>query len=178
MVYLLAFCESHSTASLVPTVVTNMEVNLQYACFRFYPSLASVSTHFTKYRATALGIVAAGSSVGACKLRSSTPRALIAKLTAAGDPTGGVVYPIILQRIFISHGFRIGVLVSGLASAVACVVSALTVTTASKPTSPSHLLSGAKPKPKVQRKLFDLKSITDTRFALLVVGSCFVALGA
>lgn len=119
----------------------------------FYPSLASVSTHFTKYRATALGIVAAGSSVG------------------------GVVYPIILQRIFISHGFRIGVLVSGLASAVACVVSALTVTTASKPTSPSHLLSGAKPKPKVQRKLFDLKSITDTRFALLVVGSCFVALG-
>ncbi|EAU80861.2 hypothetical protein CC1G_03037 [Coprinopsis cinerea okayama7 len=30
----------------------------------FYPSLASVSTHFLKYRATALGIAAAGSSFG------------------------------------------------------------------------------------------------------------------
>ncbi|KAG6826958.1 hypothetical protein H0H92_013771 [Tricholoma furcatifolium] len=30
----------------------------------FYPSLASVSTYFTKYRATALGIAAAGSSIG------------------------------------------------------------------------------------------------------------------
>ena len=34
------------------------------SCDRFYPSMASVSTHFTKYRATALGLVAAGSSVG------------------------------------------------------------------------------------------------------------------
>lgn len=31
---------------------------------RFYPSLASITTHFSNYRATALGIAAAGSSVG------------------------------------------------------------------------------------------------------------------
>jgi len=31
---------------------------------RFYPSMASVSTHFSGYRATALGIAAAGSSLG------------------------------------------------------------------------------------------------------------------
>lgn len=31
---------------------------------RFYPSLASVFTHFKCYRATMLGIAAAGSSVG------------------------------------------------------------------------------------------------------------------
>ena len=30
----------------------------------FYPSLSSVSTHFSKYRATALGIASAGSSFG------------------------------------------------------------------------------------------------------------------
>ncbi|KAF5340689.1 hypothetical protein D9611_007314 [Ephemerocybe angulata] len=107
-----------------------------------------VSTHFTKYRATALGIVAAGSR--------------------------GVVYPIILQRLFQSHGFRTGVLICGLASSVACLIAALTVKVAIA--SPTHVMNG-KPKARVQRKLFDLKSITDKRFALLVVGSCFVALG-
>ena len=33
--------------------------------FRFYPSLSSISTHFSKYRATALGVAVAGTSVGA-----------------------------------------------------------------------------------------------------------------
>ena len=32
---------------------------------RFYPSLPSISTHFSKYRATALGAAVAGASVGA-----------------------------------------------------------------------------------------------------------------
>jgi len=31
---------------------------------RFYPSLASISTHFLKYRATAIGIAVAGSGLG------------------------------------------------------------------------------------------------------------------
>lgn len=31
---------------------------------RFYPPLASISTHFNKYRATALGIAMAGSGLG------------------------------------------------------------------------------------------------------------------
>ncbi|TEB24234.1 MFS general substrate transporter [Coprinellus micaceus] len=106
----------------------------------FYPSMASVSTHFTKY----LG-------------------------------TGGVAYPIILQRLFESHGFRNGLLICGLSSSLACCISALTVTTARPPSS----ARGPTGKPKVKRpaKFFDPKSITDTRFSLLVVGSCFVALG-
>jgi len=33
--------------------------------YSFYPSLAAVSTHFDKYRASALGVVAAGSGIGA-----------------------------------------------------------------------------------------------------------------
>jgi len=33
---------------------------------RFYPSLAAITTQFTTYRATALGIAAAGSSLGTC----------------------------------------------------------------------------------------------------------------
>ena len=32
--------------------------------YSFYPSLAAVSTHFDKYRGSALGIAAAGSGVG------------------------------------------------------------------------------------------------------------------
>ena len=34
--------------------------------FRFYPSLSAISTHFNKYRSTALGIAIAGSGVGQC----------------------------------------------------------------------------------------------------------------
>ena len=37
---------------------------LKRTAHRFYPSLASVSTYFTKYKATAIGLAAAGSSVG------------------------------------------------------------------------------------------------------------------
>ncbi|EPQ54896.1 monocarboxylate permease [Gloeophyllum trabeum ATCC 11539] len=47
----------------------------------FYPSLASVSTHFKRYRATAIGIAVAGSSVG------------------------GIVYPIMLDTLFPRLGF-------------------------------------------------------------------------
>jgi hypothetical protein len=35
-----------------------------YSTYRFYPSLAACSTHFVKYRATALGMAAAGSGIG------------------------------------------------------------------------------------------------------------------
>ena len=31
---------------------------------RFYPSIASVSTHYSKYKATAIGIALAGTSIG------------------------------------------------------------------------------------------------------------------
>ncbi|KAH7927642.1 MFS general substrate transporter [Leucogyrophana mollusca] len=69
----------------------------------FYPSMASVSTHFTKYRATALGISAAGSSVG------------------------GVVYPILLRYLFGTIGFNWAVRASGLVSAACCALAILTV---------------------------------------------------
>ncbi|KAF5374180.1 hypothetical protein D9615_008864 [Tricholomella constricta] len=59
----------------------------------FYPSLASISTYFSRYRATALGVAAAGTSIG------------------------GVVYPIMLQRLFALVGFGWGVRISGLISA-------------------------------------------------------------
>jgi len=39
--------------------------NLPHLIYSFYPSLASVSTHFSKYRASALGIATAGSCFGA-----------------------------------------------------------------------------------------------------------------
>ncbi|KAK7689981.1 hypothetical protein QCA50_006621 [Cerrena zonata] len=55
----------------------------------FYPSLAAISTHFSKYRATALGIAVAGSGVG------------------------GVIYPILFRRLFTTCGFAWGVRIAG-----------------------------------------------------------------
>ncbi|KAI0076206.1 MFS general substrate transporter [Panus rudis PR-1116 ss-1] len=70
----------------------------------FYPALASVSTHFKKYRATALGLALSGSGVG------------------------GVIYPIMFRQLFELCGFAWGVRISGFiglaASGVAvCLVS-------------------------------------------------------
>ncbi|KAM6493808.1 Major facilitator superfamily domain containing protein [Amanita muscaria] len=69
----------------------------------FYPSIASISTHFSKYRATAVGIAAAGSSVG------------------------GVVYPIVLQYLFRKFGFPWAVRICGISSTFLCGVATLTV---------------------------------------------------
>ncbi|KAF7296229.1 Monocarboxylate permease-like protein [Mycena chlorophos] len=122
----------------------------------FYPCLSSVSTHFTKYRATALGIVASGSSFG------------------------GVMYPLLLERLF-AHpkiGFGWAVRISALLSVVLCVLAVLTV---SRYEAPGQNL-------RVTAKLRDRHAATadgarlsemcrDPRFALLALGSSFVALG-
>ncbi|KAJ6475589.1 MFS general substrate transporter [Mycena sanguinolenta] len=105
----------------------------------FYPSLSSTATYFQKYRATALGIAASGSSFG------------------------GVMYPILLQRLFQLVGFGWGVRISGLLSSVMCGIAVLTVTSASL---------------KKQRATCQLsETLTDSRFLLLAAGSSFVALG-
>ncbi|TFK48836.1 MFS general substrate transporter [Heliocybe sulcata] len=65
----------------------------------FYPSLASVSTHFQKYRATAIGISVAGSSVG------------------------GIVYPIVLDHLFPKLGFAWTVRVLGFIGLGTCSVA-------------------------------------------------------
>ena len=76
---------------------------------------------------------------------------------------GGAVYPIILQFLFDTVGFSWGVRISGLVSSVICGTATLMV---------SSLF--------IQRKAgpyFDISTIADIRFALLAVGSAFVALG-
>jgi len=62
-----------------------------------------VATHFNDYRATAIGIVSAGSGCG------------------------GVAYPIMLRYLFNKVGFGWAVRISSLMSAVLCVVAILTV---------------------------------------------------
>ncbi|KAF7345139.1 putative transporter MCH4 [Mycena sanguinolenta] len=105
----------------------------------FYPSLSSTATYFCKYRATALGIVASGSSFG------------------------GIMYPILLRRLFQLVGFGWGVRISGLLSGVMCCVGTLTVTSASL---------------KKQRMTCRFsETLADSRFLLLAAGSSFVALG-
>ncbi|KAF7342736.1 Monocarboxylate permease-like protein [Mycena sanguinolenta] len=106
----------------------------------FYPSLSSVSTYFSKYRATALGVVASGSSFG------------------------GVMYPIMLQRLFQLVGFGWGVRISGLISGAVCCVAVFTVTRYAPP----------KQRGATCRLL---ETLTDSRFVLLATGSSFVALG-
>ncbi|KAI0823271.1 MFS general substrate transporter [Trametes gibbosa] len=70
----------------------------------FYPSLAAISTHFKKYRSTALGIAVAGSGAG------------------------GVVYPIMYQQLFNKVGFAWTVRISGFISLALCGVAVVTVT--------------------------------------------------
>jgi predicted MFS family arabinose efflux permease len=71
--------------------------------------MASISTHFSKYRATALGIVAAGSSLG------------------------GVVFPIIMRHLFDVIGFGWTLRVMGLISAVGCSVAVVAVSSNKPP---------------------------------------------
>ncbi|CAK5274464.1 unnamed protein product [Mycena citricolor] len=106
----------------------------------FYPSLSSVSTYFCKYRATALGVVASGSSLG------------------------GVMYPVMLQRLFERVGFAWGVRISGLISGALCCVALATVTRYAPPKQ-----RGAACRVK--------DTLRDGRFMLLAAGSSLVALG-
>ncbi|KAJ6460074.1 MFS general substrate transporter [Mycena vitilis] len=106
----------------------------------FYPSLSSVSTYFCKYRATALGVVASGSSFG------------------------GVMYPIMLQRLFALVGFGWGVRISGLISGLVCCIAIATVTRYAPPKQRGATCRLS-------------ETFTDSRFVLLAAGSCFVALG-
>ncbi|EKM49893.1 uncharacterized protein PHACADRAFT_265647 [Phanerochaete carnosa HHB-10118-sp] len=106
----------------------------------FYPSLSAVSTHFKKYRATALGIALSGSGVG------------------------GVVYPTILQRLFIICGYGWGVRIAGFICLLLCAIACCTV-------------SSRLERNKTSSPWFDTKHLRDTRFVLLVIGSMFVSLG-
>ncbi|KAF7324743.1 Monocarboxylate permease-like protein [Mycena kentingensis (nom. inval.)] len=116
----------------------------------FYPSLSSVATYFCRYRATALGIAAAGSSLG------------------------GVMYPIMLQHLFERYGFAWGVRISGLVSGTLCCIALATVTRYTPPPfpNPKHNLF---PPPTYVETL--KLSFRDARFLFLAAGSCFVALG-
>lgn len=106
----------------------------------FYPSLSAISTHFKKYRATALGLAVSGSGVG------------------------GVVYPIMLQRLFASCGFGWGVRIAGFICLLLCGIACCTVT--------SRLERRQESAP-----WFSSAPLRDGTFVLLVVGSVFVSLG-
>ncbi|KAF7320498.1 Monocarboxylate permease-like protein [Mycena chlorophos] len=123
----------------------------------FYPSLSSVATYFSRYRATALGIAASGSSLG------------------------GVMYPIMLQRLFEQYGFAWGVRISGLVSGVICCIALATVTRYTPPTSKlfpneSTTSTASTPYRKSPPPAL-LHAFRDARFVLLATGASLVALG-
>ena len=80
-----------------------------------------------------------------------------------GDKTGGVIYPIMLERLFSRVGFAWGTRITGLVSGTCCAIAVLTVTTL-----PSHTRSC----PPVT-----LKSFADAPYIFLLIGSSLVALG-
>jgi len=116
-------------------------VRSAYRPKRFYPSISSVATHFTEYRATALGITAAGSS------------------------TGGIIFPIMLRRLFVQVGFPNTVRISGFLCLLCCGIAVFAITSV-RPPSPTR---------------FKLKDYTncfkDSRYLLLLIGSALISFG-
>ncbi|EJF55723.1 MFS general substrate transporter [Dichomitus squalens LYAD-421 SS1] len=106
----------------------------------FYPSLSAISTYFSKRRGAALGIAFTGSGVG------------------------GVVYPIMFQRLFAQVGFAWAVRISGFISLACCTVAVATVTSRRSPVQDSA-------------PWFDGKVFKDAPFMLVVAGSVLVCLG-
>lgn len=105
----------------------------------FFPSMGSTATHFMKYRATALGIAVAGSSVG------------------------GVVFPIMLQRLFNQLGFGWAVRISAFVCLACGAIATVTV---------SSRLPRRKPGPWI-----DVPSLKDTNYVIFVLGSGITCLG-
>ncbi|EIW79979.1 MFS general substrate transporter [Coniophora puteana RWD-64-598 SS2] len=106
----------------------------------FFPAASATATHFKKYKATALGIVMAGSSVG------------------------GVIFPIMLQRMFNELGFAWAVRVSGFICLACGIVGTVTV---------SSNLDRKDPGPWI-----DKTTLRDATFILLLGGSALCTLGA
>ncbi|KAJ6549580.1 MFS general substrate transporter [Mycena vulgaris] len=86
------------------------------------------------------------------------------RVVASGSSFGGVMYPILLQRLFQSVGFGWGVRISGLISGVVCCIAIATVTRYAPP--------------KQRGAAYKLsETFRDSRFVLLAAGSSLVALG-
>ncbi|KAF9034388.1 major facilitator superfamily domain-containing protein [Panaeolus papilionaceus] len=134
---LTSFCAQYYQYVLAHGVLFGLSLGLL-----FYPPIASLSLLFNKYRATAVGIAAAGSSLG------------------------GVIYPIVLRRLFEGVGFGWGVRIVALASGAGCLVSTFLIPRTK--TSPSGEPSGTK---------YRRSACSNTSFIFLTLGSCLVVLG-
>ncbi|KAF9220522.1 MFS general substrate transporter [Gyrodon lividus] len=91
-------------------------------------------------------------------------RATAIGIATAGSGCGGVIYPIMLRHLFDAVGFRWATRISALMAAVLCVTATLTV----RPRLPIKKKTGL---------LWDVRTIKDRRFLLLVAGSFLVCLG-
>ncbi|KAI0655464.1 MFS general substrate transporter [Cubamyces menziesii] len=96
---LTSVCKRYYQFLLVQGLMTGLSYGML-----FYPTFASISTHFRKYRATAVGIAIAGSGVG------------------------GVVFPIMFRQLFVQIGFGWAVRVVGFLCLALCMVTCATVT--------------------------------------------------
>lgn len=79
---------------------------------------------------------------------------------------GGVIYPIMFRRLFVTCGFAWGVRISGFIGLALCIAATFMIS--------SRL---ANSRPKASEPWLDLKHLKDITFMLLVIGSVFVSLG-
>ena len=107
-----------------------------YICFSFTPAVAIASHWFKRKRAYVIGIVTSGSAVG------------------------GIVYPIVLQRLITSLGFGWAVRISAFITMACLIISSLTIRT-NLPLRKEFTLAGA----------VDLSGFLDPRYVLATVGA-------
>ncbi|GAA5842506.1 hypothetical protein JCM3766R1_002613 [Sporobolomyces carnicolor] len=105
----------------------------------FLPAASSVSHWFKHRRATALGVLATGSSIG------------------------GVVYPIMLNRLFIRLGFAWTVRAVGFLNLALLIVANLTI--------------NSRLPPRKIEKIFDFRPLREKGFLLFVLGETIIMWG-
>ena len=144
---------------LLCVLLRSLSFNFANQSHRFYPCLSALSTHFDRYKSTALGIALAGSGLG------------------------GVMYPLALKALFSRVGFGWGVRVVALMSLVCCMVGVLTVTP--KACIPASGSEASESTEKVEEPIIEKTSggvwsraLKDQKFMLIIIGSIFISLGA
>ncbi|KAF9810515.1 hypothetical protein IEO21_06876 [Rhodonia placenta] len=103
-------------------------------------------------------------SVAVVSTRFKRYRATALGIAMAGSGSGGVVYPIMFRRLFDQVGFPWAVRISGFVCLALCGIALATVTM-------------PLPLRRTRRPWFELETLKDRRFILLLIASVFIAFG-
>jgi hypothetical protein len=102
--------------------------------------------------------------VSACQTHFIRLRSTASSIAATGSSVGGIIYPIILQRLFGSLGFGWAVRVSGFVTLACCLIAIVCCTTRVPPT-------------KKQGPLLNFTPFKDSKFVYFFLGAGLACLG-